>query len=82
MNAIDGVGQFASYAADETAFFLDRRLQGQTWNTYGDERAWHRAASEYEAQLATFRAEAPVVTNRHGRVRRFRPLRHAAAAGQ
>jgi hypothetical protein len=60
-NAIDGVGRFAAYAADETAFYLDRRLQAQTWNSYGDERAWLRAATEYETQLAAFRAEAPEV---------------------
>jgi hypothetical protein len=83
-NAIDGVGRFAAYAADETGFFLDRRLQAQTWNSYGDERAWLRAATEYETQLATFRAEAPeVVSEIHGRrVRTFKPLRHVAAAGR
>jgi hypothetical protein len=76
-NAIDGVGRFAAYAADETGFYLDRRLQAQTWNSYGDERAWHRAASEYEAQLATFRAEVPVVDSeiQGRRVRTMRPIR-------
>jgi hypothetical protein len=81
-NAIDGVGRFAAYAAAEIEFYLDRRLQAQTWNSYGDERAWHRAASEYEAQLATFRAEAPVsVVAIHGRrVRTIKPIRAVAAA--
>jgi hypothetical protein len=72
-NDKDNVGQFAAYAADETGFYLDRRLSS-VWNSYGDERAWHRAASEYEAQLATF---SPVVVSHGGKV--FRPLRTVAS---
>jgi hypothetical protein len=70
MDATNTVGQFAAYAADEIGFYLDRRLQAQTWNSYGDERAWHRAATEYETQLAVFRAVAPAVRElSHGRRR-------------
>jgi hypothetical protein len=84
MDATNTVGRFAAYAADETGFFLDRRLAAMQWRSYTDERAWHRAASEYEAQLATFRAEAPEgVTEppNQGRVRTRNPLRRVALAG-
>jgi hypothetical protein len=82
MDATNMVGQFAAYAADETDYYLDRRLASMQWRSYGDERAWMRAAEQYEKQLASFGAEAPVsVVQIHGRrMRTFKPLRSVAAA--
>jgi hypothetical protein len=80
MDATNTIGQFAAYAADETGFYLDRRLAGMQWRGYADERAWMRAAGEYETQLASFRAQAVATVASHGgNVFRLRPLRAVAA---
>jgi hypothetical protein len=82
MDATNTIGQFGREAAAEVDFYLDRRLSSMQWRSYGDERAWQRAAREYEAQLATFRAEddLPVsVVAINGRTRTFRPLRRVAS---
>jgi hypothetical protein len=76
------MGQFGREAAAETDYYLDRRLASMQWHSYSDERCWMRAAREYEAQLATFRAEdnLPVsVVAINGRTRTFRPLRRVAS---
>jgi hypothetical protein len=79
MDATNTVGQFAKSASEETDYYLDRRLSAMQWRSYTDERAWHRAASEYEARLDEFRAEAPVVAIHGRRVRAFRPLRRVGS---
>jgi hypothetical protein len=78
----NAIGTFGREAAAEVDFYLERRLSAMQWRSYTDERAWHRAASEYEAQLATFRAEAPVsVAAIHGR-RTLKPMRSAISGRQ
>jgi hypothetical protein len=78
----NAIATFGREAAAEVGYYLDRRICSMQWRSYGDERAWHTAASEYEAQLATFRATAPVsVVEIHGRrVRTMKPIRAVAAA--
>ena len=37
MDARNTVCQFAAYAADETDYYVDRRLESMQWRSYGDE---------------------------------------------
>jgi hypothetical protein len=75
----NATGTFGREAAAEVDFYLDRRLSSMQWRSYTDERAWMRAAEQYETRLASFRAAAPLVADCHGRVRTFRPLRRVAS---
>jgi hypothetical protein len=75
----NAIGTFGREAAAEVDFCLDRQLSSMQWRSYTDEKAWHRAASEYEAQLATFDPELPIsVVAVNGPTRTFRPLRRLA----
>jgi hypothetical protein len=78
----NAIGTFGREAAAEIDYYLDRRLASMQWRSYGDERAWMRAAEQYETRLASFRAEAPrsVVELHGGQVRMFKPLRTIATA--
>jgi hypothetical protein len=51
----NAIGTFGREARAEVDFYLDRRLQGQTWNSYADEHAWLRAAADYEAKSSAAR---------------------------
>jgi hypothetical protein len=77
----NAIGTFGREAGAEVDYYLDRRLASMQWRSYSDERAWMRAASEFETRLASFRATAPscVVQHRGRRIRTFRPLRRVAS---